>query len=183
MAEMIVLIHPNSKCAARIGLLAGALGDTRMTMRLLESLRSASGLSKLLAEESGVTKNARVVNSISWILYWICENLGILSKLKVLNANASFFFKASYVCLLLHFVTKMYELYVAYCKAGSESDDEMQKRIKSAMFAESVDAFGLLPYLGIMKFLVHYKSFVGFYVVWDFYCAFMNLYGAYKSKK
>jgi hypothetical protein len=176
-------MDPKSKSTMRIGLLAAALSDTRMTMRLFESLRTCAGLSKLVAAESSIVKPAKIVNSISWILYWICENVGILSKLKVLNMNAPFFFKASYVCLLLHFVSKMYELYIGYCKASSESDETMVGNLKWAMLAECIDAFGILPYLGVMKGLARHKSFVGFYVVWDFYCASMSLLGAYKSKK
>jgi hypothetical protein len=183
LAEMICLVNPKCKCTQQIGVLAGALGDTRMTMRLFESLRTGAGLAKLMAGESSILKPARIVNSISWILYWICENVGILAKLKVLNANAPFFFKASYVCLLLHFVSKMYELYIGYCKASSESDEAAVSNLKWTMLSECIDAFGLLPYLGIMKRLASHKSFVGFYVVWDFYCASMNLLGAYKNKK
>lgn len=72
--------------AQKVGALFGAMRDARKLFRLFKSLNEYKKLMDLLKKDQSLEDLIlSIITRIGFLLYWIFDNLAILSKIKILS--------------------------------------------------------------------------------------------------
>ncbi len=114
--------------------------------RLFESFKEYALLRKILGSSHGATKYVLALGQVSTILYWLSENMYILSKLKYIpvSENWALFWYCVFglACYAEIMVFHSYNLWTQQASAEISI---------LTMIKETIDNIGLLPYLGLIR--------------------------------
>ena len=159
LARFFRTIVKDKDLLSRLNGLFAASADARKMFRLAKSMNEYDTISKLLSSTSSdnVSFALTLLARSSFFVYWIFDNLGILSKIKVIKVDAKTWSKpgatAWMIGILFSLATLIRTLLGSYAqesqlRAGSSKGTETTEKLDKLLAARKVTILNILKNLG-----------------------------------